>query len=558
VTAIGREKTMIQVLLIEDNEDDALIIKDMISQMTQSRYDLRWVSNLCDAKAHMQTVLPGVILLDLALPDSSDTEGLASLQLSHPQIPIVVLTGNDDQEKASAAIQKGAEDYLVKGQINIQLLERALRHAMERKRVKLELELANAALKELVGLDPLTGVLNRRGFQEILGQISAERKRTGENLYALLLDLDDFKGLNEQFGYGIGDMALKEVSQTIVRTIRTSDYVTRIGGDEFVVLLVNTRAEEAVLVADKLRLAISQIMVLIDSGRTIKLTCSAGIGSIDEDSTILEKLVQKLEAALRRSKSLGKNRITIQSGSRQKDVTSAFEATTEDVKTLFEGMSFYALCQPIYDLARRTEVAYEMLTRIHQSTSQTIQDLFILARQHKLLTLTDFQCLKTCLQTASKLPPKAKVHVNLLPSTLMALQAEQFSDIFKHCGGRPICVELSEQQIVGEASYLLKEVDQLKKQGIEIAIDDVGFGYSSLESLVILEPHIVKIDISAIRGIAKDKTKQGQFRRLVKVIEACDADYVVEGIENEDDLDFLLKQGAASGQGFLFGRPRAL
>lgn len=549
-------KKSIRVLLIEDNEDDAVMIRAMISQMVHLHYDLHWVCNLSDGNDSIQKELPSIILLDLALPDSRGTAGLESLQSSQPEIPIIVLTGDDDQSKALAAIQIGAEDYLIKGQINVALLERALRHAMERKKVKLELEVANAALKELVGQDPLTGVLNRRGFQDVLGQLAVERKRTGEHLYALLLDLDDFKGLNDKFGYGVGDMALREVSRTILQTIRTSDYVTRVGGDEFIVLLVNTRAEEAMLVADKLRLAISEILLLIDAGTTINLTCSAGIGPIDEDSSILEGLVVKLESALKRSKSLGKNRITVQNGSLQYDAASIIESSTEEVRLLLDGMDFYALCQPVYDLALRKEIAYEMLIRIRHETGQTIQDLFLLARQHKLLTLIDFQCFRTCLQTAAKLPAHAKVHVNLFPSTLMALKAKQFEEVLKQCGGRPVCVELSEQQIVGEASYLLKEVDQLKKLGVGIAIDDVGFGYSSLESLVILEPDIVKVDISAIRGIAKDKTKQGQFRRLVKVIEACEADYVVEGIENEADLSFLLRNGVECGQGFLFGKPR--
>lgn len=554
-----QERGAVRVLLIEDNEDDAIMIRDMIAQMSQPRYDLHWVSNLHDGNAKIQEWRPEVILLDLSLPDSKDAEGVESVQSNQPgEITIVVLTGHDDQTKAAAAIQKGAEDYLIKGQINVILLERALRNSMERKKVKMELALANATLKELVGQDPLTGVLNRRGFQEVLGIISAERKRVGLDIYALLLDLDDFKSLNDRYGYGVGDMALKVVSKTIRHIVRASDYIARVGGDEFIILLVNTRAEEALLVADKVCQAVSKDRIFVDSGQPIMLTCSIGVAPFDENCEILEGLFRALEKSLQRSKVMGKNRITVRDGSDHRDVKTLLEVS-DVASTLFKDENFYALYQPIYDLRNRTEIAVEMLIRIRHDTIQTLGDLFLLARHHKLLTWVDFQCFKTCLKTASALSPNLRIHVNLFPSTLMTLKADRFKDEVALAGGEGrVCVELSEQQIVGDPSHLLAEVNKLKKHGIQIAIDDVGFGYSSLESLVILEPDLVKIDICAIRGIAADKTKQNQFRRMVKVIEVCEAKYIVEGLENEADLDFLLQSGTQYGQGFLFGQPKAL
>ena len=124
--------------------------------------------------------------------------------------------------------------------------------------------------------------------------------------------------------------------------------------------------------------------------------------------------------------------------------------------------------------------------------------------------------------------------------------------------GKSIFIELSEKQIMGEPTHLLIEVQKLKKLGFQIAIDDVGFGYSSLESLVILEPHMIKIDGICIQGIATDGAKQAQFRRLVKVIEACEMQYIVEGIENQAGYDFLVQNGVQLGQGFLLCEPRSV
>ncbi len=550
------KKNSIRVLLIEDNEEDVLIIKSMLSEINPELYQLDWAATLCEGKIKLQEQEPDIILLDVSLPDSNGFEGVEVLQSLKPAIPIIILTGYSDRAGASVAIQKGAEDYLNKGHISVALLERTVQYSIERKKVKSELALANTALQDLVGRDPLTGALNRWGFQEVLGKIFALRERAGLNLQAILLDLDDLKILNEKYGYGIGDIALKEVSKAIKNVARASDYVARIGGDEFIVLLTNTRSEEAFLVAEKLRAAVSENLFFADAGKPVRVTCSLGISAVEDGCEILEGLIEVLESSLRRSKSLGKNRITIQEDSGLRNIPSALEVQG-GAKPVLKTEDFYAVYQPIFELIGKKEIAYEMLSRIHSDSFNNIVDLFLLARQHNLITWVDFQCFKTCLRTATKLPSDSIIHINLLPSTLLALHADRLKEeAEKFFKNHKLCIELSEQQIVSEPSHLLSEVNQFKKSGIQIAIDDVGFGYSSLESLVILEPHVVKIDIKCIKGIATDITKQSQFRRLVRVIETCEAQYMVEGIENEEDYNFLIQAGARYGQGYLLARPR--
>lgn len=543
------------VLLIEDNEDDVVIIKHLLAHMKYENYELTHASTLEEGKQKVLSQSIEIVLLDLSLPDSSDFCGVETLHAVRPGLPIVILTGHDDWSRASEFFQKGVEDYLVKGQIDANLLERVLRHSIDRSQVKAELALAHVALKELVGQDPLTGTLNRRGFQDILGKIFAVTKRTGVDLHALLIDLDDFKDLNEKYGYGIGDLALKEVSKAIKQSIRTSDYVARVGGDEFIVLLVNTREEDAFHVTEKLRLAISKCLLMADTGKVVEVTCSIGLAVVDDGCEILEGLFKKLENSLRHSKELGKNRITFQKNDEFVS-TESVEETAKGSHAFIKKEDLYAVCQPIYELKSRTVVAYEMLARTRNNPIENVTDLFLLARQQNLMTWVDFQCFRTCLQTAADLPQGAKVHINLLPSTLITLHAERLNDeISRLCPGKSILLELSEKQIMGEPMHLLTEVNKLKELGCRIAIDDVGFGYSSLESLVILEPHIVKIDGICIYGIATDGAKQAQFKRLVKVIEACAMQYIVEGIENQPSCDFLVQNGVQFGQGYLLCKP---
>lgn len=558
MTTLVAESLTFRLLLIEDNEDDAILIQDMLSQINPHAYQLDWVSCLEDGKQKLLDHDYDAVLLDLSLPDSMGSISVDALQSIKAELPIVILTGNDNPLKASEALHSGAEDYLIKGQINQVLLERSLRYSMERKKAKADLAVANASLKELVGQDPLTGVLNRRGFQEVLAKMFVMRKRTGIDLQALLLDLDDLKKLNEKYGYGVGDMAIKEMSRVIKASVRGSDYIARVGGDEFIVLLTNARTEEAHGVGEKLRLAMSKTLIMTDDRVPIKITCSIGTAPVDDGCEIIEGMLQTLEKALRHSKQSGKNKLTVEDGDGMKDLSSAV-ALKDDGKPVLKSEDFSSVCQKIFELKSMKVIAYEMLTRVHSTEVENISDLFLLARRHNLMTWVDFQCFKTCLRAGMELPENSVVHINLLPSTVMTLHADRLKEVIDQtCSGRQVCLELSEQQIVGDPSYLLADIQQLKKSGIQIAIDDVGFGHSSLESLILLEPDMVKIDILCIRGIAHDVMKQSQFKRLIKVIEACDMQYIVEGVENEADYDYLVENHVRFGHGYYLGHPEKI
>jgi EAL domain-containing protein (putative c-di-GMP-specific phosphodiesterase class I) len=176
--------------------------------------------------------------------------------------------------------------------------------------------------------------------------------------------------------------------------------------------------------------------------------------------------------------------------------------------------------------------------------------------ENNILSVVDQWCLEIALAAAKGVLPGSGKHVNLFPSTLAALQPEQVARLFPPvslCGS--YCVEVSEQQILGDPSYLVPVIQELKKRKIGVAIDDVGFGRSCLESLILLQPDVIKIDKRLVNNISRDKGQKEMLRRLLAVVESLHAKIIAEGIESREDLETLKELGVLYGQGFLWGQP---
>ncbi len=228
---------------------------------------------------------------------------------------------------------------------------------------------------------------------------------------------------------------------------------------------------------------------------------------------------------------------------------------------LRQGDCFRAVSMPIYDLRSEKIVGYEMLSRGPQGPFEMPDDLFRVSVEHNLLTAVDLRCLKTCLQALSQSKFKDKTkkmryHVNLFPSTIIDTPIERLMQLFPaDIEPNRFCVEISEQQFIGDPAYLREYVMALRKRGLLVAIDDVGFGRSSLESLIILEPDIVKIDRKYVSGVSTDEAKSYSLKRLIKVVNALGSELIAEGIEMKAEGQILLDLGVNYGQGWLWGKP---
>jgi len=220
----------IRILLVEDNPEEEVIVRRLLS-MSFSVVDLTTVARIRDCLRLIDDRLVDMVLLDLSLPDSEGLEGLHRLRAHSPEIPIIILTGSSDIKTAEQAVRNGAQDYLIKGQLEGNLLSHAVQFASLRQAFRIELE-------ELSLRDPLTGLYNRRGFDLLSTQSLRLAKRNGRESVLLLADMNNLKNINDTLGHTQGDLALQAVSRAFTTALRDSDIIARFGGDEFVVLAV--------------------------------------------------------------------------------------------------------------------------------------------------------------------------------------------------------------------------------------------------------------------------------------------------------------------------------
>ncbi len=425
----------------------------------------------------------------------------------------------------------------------------------EMKDLTVQLKISNDSLEKLTLTDPLTELLNRRGLQQVLSkELQKLARQDKRGLLAVLADLDNFKRVNDTLGHAVGDIVLKERAAKLEASLRSKDHVSRIGGDEFLILLPQTLLAEGLQVAERMRLAISDTTISSPSG-TAKTTASVGIVKVSQGTPSVDELLSQMHCVLHRSKQQGKNRVSTDWGCKQcKDGKCLSQSNI--LEALQSKKQFHTVTLPIFRLADGRKVGYELLSRLSVPGFELPGDFFRFCMEANILPLVDHHCFKNCIAATLSLPRKSRYHVNLFPSTLIDIPVRHLLEDFPaDIPKGTYCIEISEQQIIGNPSHLLKPVNALKEAGILIALDDVGFGHSSLESLVLLQPDIIKIDEKCVVGITRNALKVQSFERILKVAGALKTQVVVEGIESQESLDLLKRLGVKYGQGYFWGKP---
>ena len=291
---------LIQVLLIEDNPTDALLLREAVRDDPLSAFEFTVAESLKSGLEYLAQHPFDVILLDLGLPDGQGLESFETVHGAFPDKPIVVLSGLSDQRLALGAVQSGAQDYLVKGTACWEIASRAIRYAIERKRMEMRLHY-------MATHDDLTGLPNRKLFHDRLTHAVGRARRwySGKTekweVAVMLLDLDNFKSANDTYGHPQGDILLQAVTEQLMKCVRESDTVARMGGDEFTLIFENVSGtDDAEFLAHRVLAVFDQPFQF--GGHELLVTASVGISLYPRDGQDAESLLTHADIAMYQAK----------------------------------------------------------------------------------------------------------------------------------------------------------------------------------------------------------------------------------------------------------------
>ena len=555
-TPVRSPTQAIRLALIEDSPEYALLVRHLLTGELGETITVAHCGSIEEAKPTLVEDDLDCILLDLSLPDASGLEGLKAVRARAPDVPIVVLSGEEDEGVAVQAMHEGAQDYLVKRYTDGHLLARAIRYAIERKQA--ELELAHQATH-----DALTGLANRTVFLERLEVTLARIERRELSCAVLFLDLDRFKAVNDSLGHDVGDLLLVEAAERLRLLVRPSDTVARFGGDEFVVLCDDVEdVSDAIVVAERIGVALAAPFHI--ARRELHIGASIGIAMASDRSRPAEGLVRDADQTMYAAKRRGTSWELFDPDSRV-PVTASLGLEGE-LRYALERDELRLHYQPEIDVHTFGVVAVEALLRWeHPDRGLLPPGEFIPFAEASglIVPIGEWVLAEACRQLArwreaGDCEASLTVNVNL--------SAPQLAD--RHLPGRvkrilgetgveasALCLELTETAFVGDLEAAGEALGSLRALGVMLSLDDFGTGYSSLSVLDRYPLDNLKIDRSFVARLDSGERARRLFTAVVGVAGALGLRCVAEGIETEEQLRLITAAGCDAAQGFFLSRP---
>ncbi len=420
-----------------------------------------------------------------------------------------------------------------------------------------------AQLVHAANHDPLTGLANRRRFEEDLERELARLRAAGGQAALLFLDLDDFKAVNDSLGHRAGDEALASLADFLSSQARPLSVVARVGGDEFGVLLPDTTPPEAKAFARTLLERLRQHSVFVE-GHIVRTTASAGMAILPDHGQSAAELLAHADLALIEAKERGRNALAVYSPrSRGQAASHSRLHWRRRLAEALEGDRLVLYAQPIVDLATRKAEQYELLLRLQNDDgSLALPGSFLgVAERFGLIREIDRQVVQRAIRLLPALDdkaPGARLSVNLSGK---AFADEQLVPIIRRelnaAGVDPsrLVLEITETAAIRDLSQAQKFMRALKSLGCQFALDDFGVGFASFSHLKHLPVDYVKIDGSFVRHLTVDEIDQHVVRALVEVAKGLGCATVAEFVTDEETVRLLRTLGVDYGQGFHLGEP---
>ena len=543
-----------KILLVEDNSEDAEFLRVCLAQRNHS-VTLTRASLINDAVTALEKERFDVVLLDLNLPDGRGVECVERLRAADDLIPIVVLSGQGDEDFAVEILNRGVQDYLVKWEGDGRVILRAIRYAIERKRAEIK-------LNYLARLDSLTTLPNRYYVRDRLAHVARRAARRRGTMSLLLLDLDRFKTVNDSLGHAAGDALLRGVAERLKATVLESDLIARLGGDEFAVLLEDVDSpREVEALARKIASAFREPFQV--DGHQLSITASIGITVCPPDSIDGGTLLNNAESALKQAKQQGKNTFKFFAPSMHEEILSNYRLEA-GLRAAVKHGQFVLLYQPQVRLAdHRIEAVEALLHWRHPERGVLGPGEFMSAAEESgsLGALGMWAVEEVCRQLKhweSAGVPVPRVGINVGAALFRQPGFEDaLRSVLQSHSVDPELVELefTERALMEDAGGTRERLYALREIGVRLAIDDFTARHLSLGDLQQFPLDVLKVGPSFVSDLDTSKDAQAVCGAIVSIAHGFLLDAVANGITSEQQEMFLTRHNCVYGQGDYYSAP---
>jgi diguanylate cyclase (GGDEF)-like protein len=553
------KKVSLRLLIIEDNPDDEALVLLAIRKGGFNVEHVR-VDNRDDLLTALKNRDWDIVLSDYQMPEFNGLAALKIVKQYNKDLPFIVVSGTIGEEVAVEAMRSGAHDYLMKDNLTrlVPAIRRELADADERR----ALREAQQTLRHQAYHDILTGLPNRWLLRDRMEQALKYVRQKKSGLAVMFLDLDRFKNINDTLGHMTGDYLLRAVAERVSLILNERDTLARFGGDDFIVMLMDILdAEQATAAADLLLTALHNPFVLDD--KEIYVGASIGIALYPANGDEFDVLIKNAESAMYYAKDQGRNNYQFFSKEIQAATADRF-AIENELRGAIRGSELRLYYQPQFTLHDGRITGLEALVRWeHPKRGMTAPDKFIpVAEESGLIIPLGEWVLRQVAEDSVKMR-NAGCRLKRLAINLSARQLyhQDTLDMLREIVARgdlgtdALEIEITESGIMQNPEQAVANLNAIRDMGIGIAIDDFGTGYSSLAYLKRFPINILKIDRSFIRDIILDQDDTTIVKTILAMAEALNLRVIAEGIETQEQSDFLADMGCAEGQGYLFARP---
>jgi len=558
-----------RLLLIDDDEVDRMAVIRTLKKGTTNVSEVITAATASEGLELAYREHFDAILLDYRLPDQDGLAVLKALRSGNfESSTVVMLSRQEDETLAERCLEAGAQDFLLKDEVNGRRLLRAVRQARQRYQIQEALNRSREQLLELAVHDPLTGLLNRRGFDNAMKKELARAQRSNSNeLALLLLDLDDFKSVNDIHGHATGDLLLIKVAQRLDTVIRDNDYLCRLGGDEFVIIMtIIEHEEQAVELADRIFSVLQHPIEIGTKTSDQSVTASIGIAMLDGSDDHTEDLLKCADIAMYHAKQAGRNQCQYYSSALQQLVQSRIRIKN-DLSVALGRNEFRVFYQAQFNAADRSLGGAEALLRWqHPQLGLLSPDVFMpIAEETGLIVnIGNWVLNEGCRQLKEwqlNYPEQAAdmtIAINLSPVQIKqhSLPEAIHAALDDHALD-PNCLELeiTESAMIDDTAATAEMLSAISHHGVIFALDDFGTGYSSLVRLKRFPISVLKVDKGFVSSIQNDDKNKRLLSAIIAFAKALEMRVVAEGIETEEQAVICTQYSCDRLQGYYFGRP---